>query len=342
MTVVNRRSFFAGFAAALAGLTASATAAEPGSASPLAAPDRVPEAIAAWRQQTRDLFHSADFAALDAAATEVRASKARFGNGGWKLFEFYDALKCPVSDLEVVSEFHLVAFRKWVAARPQSATARIALAEALVNFAWQARGGGFADTVTEQGWKLMGERLREADAVLKEARGLAEKCPHWWLAAQRVGIGLGWSREVYDKVFAEGVAFEPRYWHASVEKARYLLPRWHGQAGDWERFAEEETRRAGGPGAEIYPRIVVSLDRYHKHVFQESAATWPLTREGFLSLRTQYPASMEVAVWFCKLACRGNDRDQAQALFNEIGENVDLRFWKTQGAYDRYRRWAFP
>lgn len=48
----------------------------------------------------------------------------------------------------------------------------------------------------------------------------------------RVALGQGWDRESYERLFSEATAFEPSYPAYYQEKAAYLLPRWHGRAGE--------------------------------------------------------------------------------------------------------------
>ena len=61
----------------------------------------------------------------------------------------------------------------------------------------------------------------------------------------------------YNKLFEEAIAFEPLYPHFYINKAIYLLPRCHGQEGDWEGFAEETSQSAGGKeGSMLYSYLV--------------------------------------------------------------------------------------
>jgi hypothetical protein len=67
-------------------------------------------------------------------------------------------------------------------ARPQSVTARVALARAYLNYAYDARGEGNAGTVSDSGWKLFAERTAEGKRILDEASALPTKCPEWYIA----------------------------------------------------------------------------------------------------------------------------------------------------------------
>jgi hypothetical protein len=72
---------------------------------------------------------------------------------------------------------HLKLVQSWVAATLNSITARVGLAQAYIDYAWEARGGETGDTVTNSGWKLFGQRLEQAKATLDEASALPSQCP---------------------------------------------------------------------------------------------------------------------------------------------------------------------
>jgi hypothetical protein len=69
--------------------------------------------------------------------------------------------------------------KKWTAAYPDSPTPRISLAYLYLNYAWLARGSGFANSVSESQWSLFKSRNAQAKAILLEAGALKEKDPFW-------------------------------------------------------------------------------------------------------------------------------------------------------------------
>ena len=101
--------------------------------------------------------------------------------------------------------------KQWTAARPQSITAHLCLAKFWIDYAWKARGSGYAHTVTSRGWDVMGERLEYAHEELAAAAPLKPRCPVFYDIMQNLALGQGWERESYDTVFSEAVAFEPNY-----------------------------------------------------------------------------------------------------------------------------------
>jgi hypothetical protein len=109
----------------------------------------------------------------------------------------------------------------------------------LISWAWQARGSGFADTVTPEGFRLFEERLKEARGELDEALKLN---PDSWLAHTdliNVARGLGLPREFMERHFREAVRLCPGCHDAWSARFEYLRPRWHGTPEDMLALGRE-------------------------------------------------------------------------------------------------------
>jgi len=111
------------------------------------------------------------FDELDALAAQLRASKERLRDGAWKLNAFYMGVGAPPDDDATDNgwESHLNNLRKWLSHSPDSITAHVALADALLNYAWEARGTGYSNTVTQEGRRLFNERMAMAGEVINDA-----------------------------------------------------------------------------------------------------------------------------------------------------------------------------
>jgi len=290
---------------------------------------------------------------LDARARELRTSKARFGNGLWKLPYFYMAF----DSLGSSESWYPVAFdgqnpdwnevfsrlKEWREAKPWSVTARIALAEAWIAYAWEARGTSYAHKVNEQQWALFRERLSESAAALEGAKGLEEKCPEWWSAAMRLALGQGWDKARYRALLEEAVAFEPEYNSFYTSQAYYLLPRWYGEPGEWQREAARWLERFGSPrGEEIYAMIVWNFRDagMADELIEEKEIDWALTKRSFLVLRQKYPDSFEIESLFAVLSRHARDRAQARPLMESIGNRMDRGVWRSERQFRSARKWA--
>lgn len=304
------------------------------------AEDPVFREIVAFRGKSRAAYNNSHFDELEKIATEVRESKARFGNGSWKIFQFHDSLACRDEEPEGMWQLHDRIHKEWIAAKPDSITARVAHADFFVKYAWHARGSGYADTVTPKAWKAFGIRLGKAAKILEGARTLSQKDPYFWDVALTVGKGQSWDKPAFDAVVAEAVAFEPQYFGYDLTRASTLLPRWYGEPGDWEAYAQQASERPGGLGAEVYARIVMNLQGYHDNVFRESKASWPRTREGLKLMRERYPQSLEIRSMAARMAVRAGDREFAKESFDLLGDTYLPNVWRKPERFTHFRNWA--
>jgi hypothetical protein len=305
------------------------------------AKDKISTEIEQFRLKTRSLYNSSKFDELEALATQIRADKARFGNGSWKIFQFYDSLTCRPDEPESMWQLHARIHENWDAAKPRSIAAHVAHAHFFTDYAWHVRGTGFADSVEKENWRLFADRLAQAKDLLDKSASFESKCPMWWRVRMTVAQGQAWSRDDYEKLFQEAKAFEPEFWGYDVAKAHYLLPRWHGQPGEWEYTLTLEIERPKGLGLETYARVVNAMRGYYQNIFRETKVSWPQTRDGFILMRQRYPDSLEVLSAYCQLACLADDRVVARELFDGLGGRMVPDVWHDRKNFLKCRSWAY-
>jgi uncharacterized protein DUF4034 len=212
--------------------------------------------------QSEALLLASRYDELDRIADQYRKSKETFTNGEWKLSALYEGTSAFKEDTAPENKWKMKLDRlnDWVQKKPQSITARVALAECLTGYAAEKRGTNFASKVTEEQWRGFNENMKKAAEVLIGARTLKEKCPGWWSAFQSVAMA-GMDRETYEKLFNEAISFEPKYSRFYFLKTMYLFPIWYGEEGEWEQFAKSAADGVGGKDGDIlYARIVWAAD----------------------------------------------------------------------------------
>jgi hypothetical protein len=286
----------------------------------------------------------ADFAALDAVADRARASKERIGGGAWRLYTFYDSVSHPAEGDNATDEqwaLHIATLQKWVAARPESITARVALAEGYRFRAWKLRGKGAAKTVTADRWQEFKAEIDKAFSTLVDAEKLPAKCPHWYFVMLEIARDQDWDKERTRALFERSIAFEPAYYHSYREYANNLLPKNHGAPGEAEAFAEESARRIGGrQGSFVYFEIATVI---YCMCFDETARptmSWPTIKEGFAEVEQRYGATPLKLNRYLLLAYLYRDVDVARRVLEQLGDQWDPSIWRKQDSFNKVRTWA--
>jgi hypothetical protein len=104
------------------------------------------------------LLRQEKFADLDCIADNARARKDKFAGGLWKVHAVYAGIEAPqLHATEEDWKEQLALLQHWIDVNPKSITARVALADAYAGYGWEARGPGFADSVSASGWRQFGD-----------------------------------------------------------------------------------------------------------------------------------------------------------------------------------------
>ncbi len=294
--------------------------------------------------QAKALFDAKDFDKLDSLAVQYRESRECYADGNWKLSEVYRGLQLPDKASDSEWESHLAVFNDWIKARPESITARVALADELMGYAWKARGSGYAKTVSGIGWQLFTERLQHALTVLRDAKTLKEGCPYWGSTMLRIELGLGTERSQYEALFKDIVHTYPDYSRYYTLRATYLLPRWHGRSGEWEADLVESANKIGGEeGDLLYARVVWNMQqqRIFDNIFKESKLSWERIARGFAVIEKRYPDSLAAKSERAFLTALGGPVNEAESSFNKLDGKVDLSVWMDRDEFDTFARWAY-
>lgn len=298
-----------------------------------------------YKQGVRTLLEQEKFETLDQMADPARSGKTRFPGGYWVLHNIYVALSEPPAGTfkATDSDFRTLIARlqHWVDQRPDSVTARIALAEAYIEYASHARGGGYADSVSQEGWQLHAERTKTAANILMDAAKLPTKCPEWYLAMQYVARILGETKEMQTAIFEKAAAFEPDYYYYYRYQAETLLPKWEGEEGESAAFAQQVADRIGGKkGDMMYFEIATTLNcgcETDKHLHGMS---WPRIKSGYQALEQQYGESIEFLNSMAYMAAVAGDGTYSEEIFGRIKEGWDPGVWHEKQRFLITRQWA--
>jgi hypothetical protein len=158
-----------------------------------------------------------------------------------------------------------------------------------------------------------------------------------------LGLSQDWPRERFDKVFDEAVAYEPLYRANYYQKAQYLLPKWHGEEGEWEKFAVQSADQLGGVDGSttLYFIFDAIIDNYEdKDQPAILTPVWGRLKQGFADTDKTYTVMWSMVNTYARYAYFVGDRAEARKAFDRIGTHWNENVWNSKAKFDKAKAWA--
>ena len=196
-----------------------------------------------------------------------------------------------------------------------------------IQWAWEARGNGFANTVTEKGGQLMQERLVVAEQSLKRAYELDPTDPAAPTEMLTCELGQGKGKQVMELWFKRAMEADPDNITACNHKMYYLEPKWYGSEEEVLAFGEE-CYKTGNYTAKI-PMLLIAAHKTvssytpDQMVYYKQPRVWQDMKrvlEPYLRVR---PDDYESRNQFCSLAGATGHWDVAHEQLDHLGDHVD-------------------
>jgi hypothetical protein len=108
-----------------------------------------------------------------------------------------------------------------------------------VDLAWNARGGGYADTVTKEGAAGFETNLVVAREALEHAWKLNPTEPNIPAQMMSVVLGQGSDRKEMEQWFERTMKLDPNCYSACCSKEQFLEPKWYGTDEEAVAFGRE-------------------------------------------------------------------------------------------------------
>jgi hypothetical protein len=307
-------------------------------------PDEIEKEIVEFRKHSATLFLDRNFGELERISAEARRTRARFGNGGWKLYQFHDAITYQEGFHETrvftTEEWKLnrEINELWVRKYPGSITARISLMKYWIYSAWEARGDGRA--IKKGGEKDWIEGLVMAKKELDEGLKYQETSTMLWCAGMDIAAGQRWPWEQTLAFWEQGKKNEPEFQMLDFEMAGYLGIQWDVPTGEFEKFAEQEISRSDGLKEEGYARVAENVRLRYKNIFRETDMKWPIIKKGYEQMLKKYPHSRQLQSQFALLAGEALDRETSRKAFAELhGVGSPIVWCNSLEYFSEFRDW---
>ncbi len=221
--------------------------------------------------------------------------------------------------------------QKWKAAYPKSALAALTEASYWHQRAWDARGYGYADTVSKEGWKLFRDRLAQAEKILKDTRAFSGNNALWYDLYLTLARDQEWAPDKLSALFNEAIGNDPAYLDHYFGMTVQLLPKWGGSLELVDKFISWSAERVEPMDRQsLYTRLYWAVSQHHpntSNLFEETPASWKKMKAGFDNLLTQYPKSRWNLNAYASFACMAGDRETFITLWNKIGKQPNRDAW---------------
>jgi opacity protein-like surface antigen len=269
--------------------------------------------------RVQNLFTEPDFDLVARAERELGFSDERFAGGEYYFDAWHWALHVMFREQPAR---YAETLEQWRTAT--GGVGYVVLAEALLREGegWRARGGGFANTVPPEAWKIYERKLIEADSIIDSAPVALKKTGSWHALKLSIARQLGEERGVKGPVFQAAVAAWPYYRRLYRTAIGFSFPRWGGSFDEIElvvRYAYDKTKATDGAAwyATLYTDAFINDGEY---TLRDSKVDWTLMKKGFRDALSKEKAGDGLVWGFARMACQMRDREETRRLYGLIDQ----------------------
>ena len=215
-----------------------------------------------------------------------------------------------------------------------------------IDWAWEARGRGWASTVTDEGWKLFGERLKIASACLRDAIRIDPTDSEAMERMITVCMGQGLPRADIEKYLQAAVRANPSGVQAYENALNSLQPRWGGSRQEMIALTDQCLQRMREE-PKATPWLVNIRMRMHydsaddlcistqdsaeadalRMLYWARPEVWKDVEETFELALKRSPNSRLIKSYYASEAIRCQQWVTADRLFTELGDRAAPRFF---------------
>ena len=278
-------------------------------------------------------FVQSDVSALETLFSRYTAHLGDLPDGESSLRGFFNGLDDYLDGTATIEDA-LATLADWHRKFPESLAPNLLEAALFRNWAWSARGDGYANTVTNQGWVAYELRTEMAAASLREIESRATQSPVWYVLSINIALDRSTSKEEIPAIFDRGMDHYPDYLPLYSARLRTLMPRWGGSIEGIDRFINEV--HAGTQkrlGFEMYARLywmLATMEGDGTDLFTDTLAEWSIMKHGFHDMLKNHPHSTLLQNAFARFACQAHDWEEYRPVRAKIGTHLWKDAWSTE------------
>jgi hypothetical protein len=283
------------------------------------------------------------FDEIDAIANDYRSSHVRVAGGYSALTNLYGVVTgfddggCASKPVPCYSfDDKRQAMERWLAARPDSLTARIALASLWQQYAWAGRGGETADKTSDAQWSTFNERMAHARELLEPLDPDVD--PEIYLIEMDTTAAAERPRERLLNLYERATRSYPNNYEFAIHRFHFTLPRWYGEPGEAAAFTQSLLTVPGGEaGLMAYFNVAgetLMMEHRFEAVFDVSGTQYPLLVKAFAARAAAFGVTkndMNVLMYY---AIAAKDCKTINMLIEKIGDDWNYSIWTDKANVD--------
>ncbi len=249
------------------------------------------------------------------------------------LVEAYDGLGFQPSDLAL--------YERWLMLHPNSSFAHGARGVFMIDYAWHARGTGWAYMVKAEMWPLFEQRVEQARQDLLQSVALNPNDPFPRTRLLTVARAQGHPFQTVAEHFNAARQLAPGYLGLYLGAMEYLKPKWQGTHAEMFRFARNWANRA--PADSNLAMILfwahheMSMFYNHGTEYWKQPEVWAEVEPILRRLRENPRYGAEMSSHLVLLHLQREELELARKEIESLGVDFDLSVFKLIDYYVYYR-----
>jgi tetratricopeptide (TPR) repeat protein len=299
--------------------------------------------LMAVRNDPKNLLKAEQFQEIEKQLAEAYKSKSVDENGDYKIYSLYAQFIPESREKDWAFEQLLPKFSNWVTQYPDSHFANTSAGIFYLNYAWHARGSGYASSITPKGRGLFHERMRIAGEYFTKAYeqdANESSAPCNMITVAKINPAYSGNKN-FKEWYNLAVQANPNDPAPHWSMFGYLAPKWGGSYEEQFELARSVFRRA--PKNSSAPVI---LSNVHWQIYQENndpdyfknKEVWEELKAVYSELIRRFPESIIFHNRYARTAYLAGDQEIAKREFEVIGDNWDREVWGTQEDFDKVRK----
>jgi hypothetical protein len=230
-------------------------------------------------------------------------------------------------------------FKNW----PDSSVAYFIKGKFHYKFAWRARGGGYANSVTTEGWQGFNKELAVAEAAFRKAWSLNPKDARIPTEMIEMAVSQQKDRKEMELWFQRAMQLDTNNYAACANKLRYLSPKWYGSCEDMVAFGHECISSNWGGRV---PLIVVDayydcaqfMDEQARAAYWHQPDVWPDIKSAYEKFFELNPNAKSFRYYYARWAfyCgQWQDFKTQIKVIRDSDGDVDTAFFGGEEQFDK-------